>query len=73
MVRKVKEFVEAKEIPSTPNTIPGKMLKDDSVKLVPEFYNDDEISSCMTGKKDFASVKECRKRLHKQKRYFSAS
>jgi hypothetical protein len=50
MVRKVKELVKAKGILSTPNPKSGMMLKDDTVKLV--------CSRCMSGKKDFASVKE---------------
>jgi hypothetical protein len=67
MVRKAKELVKAKGILSSPNPKPGNMLKDDLVKLVPEFYDDDEISRCMPGKTDFASVKEQGKRVHKQK------
>jgi hypothetical protein len=34
------------------------MLKDDTGKLVSEFCVVGEISKCMPGKKDFASVKE---------------
>jgi hypothetical protein len=34
MVRKATELVKAKGILSTPNPKPGKMLKDDTVKLV---------------------------------------
>jgi hypothetical protein len=37
MVRKAKELVKAMGILSTPNPKTGKMLKDDTVKLVANF------------------------------------
>jgi hypothetical protein len=50
MVRKAKELVQAKGTLSTEDPKPGKMLKYDTVKLVPEFYDNDEISTCTPGK-----------------------
>jgi hypothetical protein len=59
MVRKAKELIETKGISSAPNNKPGKMLQDDKCEGL---YYDDEISSCMPGKDNFASVKECGKK-----------
>ena len=68
MARKTKELVKTKGILSTPNPKPGKMLSNDTVKLIHSFYNDDEISRCMPGIKDFITVKEQGKKVQKQKR-----
>jgi hypothetical protein len=73
MVRTAKELVKAKRMLSTPNPKPSKMLKYDTEKLVLEFYDDDdddEISRCMSGEKDFAFVKKHGKSVHRQKRSF---
>jgi hypothetical protein len=67
MARKAKAHVEAKRVLYTPSPKPGKALNVDTEKLVSEFYYDDEISRYMPGKKDFASVKEHGKEIHKQK------
>jgi hypothetical protein len=45
MVWKAKECVNAKGISSTPIPKPGKMMKYDTVKLDPEFCDDDEINT----------------------------
>jgi hypothetical protein len=43
------------------------MLEDVIMKLVHEFYDDDNyVCSCMPWKKDFASVKEHGKRVQKK-------
>ena len=68
MVRKAKQLVNTRGILSTPNPKPGKMLSNDTVKLVYNFFENDEISRCMPGKKDFISVKEDGRKVHKQKR-----
>jgi hypothetical protein len=73
MVRKVKQLVKAKEIPSTPNPKPGKIIKDDTVNVVPEFYDGDEISRRMSGKKDFASIKNMEKGFANKSSYFYAT
>jgi hypothetical protein len=44
MVRKTKEHVKANGILSTPNPKLGDMLKDDTVKIICEFHDVDEIS-----------------------------
>jgi hypothetical protein len=66
MCRKAEELVLVKGIPSTTNPKPGKMLKDDSVKPVHEFH-DDEICRCMLGKKIFCTCKRTWKKSHAQK------
>jgi excinuclease UvrABC nuclease subunit len=43
------------------------MLEDDIVKHVCVFYDDDEISRCVSGKKGLSSAKEHRNSVHKQK------
>jgi hypothetical protein len=67
MVRKTKELVKVNGILHKPNPEPGKMLKYGNVKSVLKFY-DDDISRCVPGKRDFASVKEQRRSVHRQKR-----
>ena len=68
MVRKAKDLVKEKGILSTPNPKPGNPLAAHTVKLVSEFYESDEVSRMMPGKKDFVSVKQGEKRVHVQKR-----
>jgi hypothetical protein len=52
MVRKAKELAKAKGILSTPNPKPGEMLKYDSVKIVLEFDDDNEISRRVPGERN---------------------
>jgi hypothetical protein len=54
MIRKVKELVNTSEIGSASNPTAGRMLRDDTGKLV----HDHEINRYMPGKRDVASVKE---------------
>lgn len=56
MVRKAKKLVKEKGILSTPNLRPGKTIKDDTVTIVKSFYNDDDISRCLPGKKDYKTI-----------------
>jgi hypothetical protein len=51
MARKARKLVKAKGLLSTANPKPGKIMKDDTVKLVCEFYDFGEISRCMSGTK----------------------
>jgi hypothetical protein len=46
------------------------MLKDNTVKLVSEFDDDDEISKCVPGRKDFASVKNTEEEFTNTNSYF---
>lgn len=69
MVRKAKQLVKEKGIMSTPNPKPGKILEAGTVNLVREFYESDNVSRIMPGKKDFVSVRQIDgSRVHVQKR-----
>ena len=68
MARKSKQLVRDKGILSTPNPKPGYSLPRHSVNLIKDFYESDDISRAMPGKKDFVSVREGEKRVHIQKR-----
>ena len=68
MARKAKNLFAEKGILSTPNPHPGHSLPQESVDLVTEFYQNDEVSRVMPGKKDFVSVKQVDGRVHVQKR-----
>lgn len=46
----------------------GKTLSEETVKLVKDFYESDEVSRLMPGKKDFVSVVTDKGRVHVQKR-----
>ena len=49
---------------STPDLKPGKTLNPETVNLVKKFYECDEISHQMSGKKDFVSIKVDGKAIH---------
>lgn len=74
MVRTVKKLVNEKGILSTPNPKPGKTLDEKTFKAVIDFYNNDEVSRVMPGKKDSVSVKSADgTRIHLQKRLVLAN
>ena len=56
---------EEKGILSVPNPRHGKTLSEDIRKVVVNFFEDDEFSRIMPGKKDYVSVA---KNVHKQRR-----
>ena len=68
MARKSKKLVEEKGVLSLPGPKPGPSLLPETVDIVRSFYESDDISRVMPGKKDFVSVKKEGKRLHVQKR-----
>ena len=69
MARKSKEIVQDKGVLSTPNPKAGHSLSAETVKLVTDFYNSEDISRTLPGKKDFVSVKQHDgKRVHVQKK-----
>ena len=68
MARKAKQLVEEKGILSTPNPKPGHSLPSKSVDLIKSFYESDDISRAMPGKKDFVSIRQGEKRVQVQKR-----
>jgi len=68
MARKSKELVKEKGILSLPGPKLGHSLLMEIVDLVKSFYNSEDISRIMPGKKDYVSVKVDDKRFHVQKR-----
>ena len=68
MARKSKQLVREKGVLSTPNPKPGHSLPLKSVDLIKSFYESDDISRAMPGKKDFVSIRQGEKRVHVQKR-----
>ena len=56
MARRSKQLVRDKGILSSPDPKAGPSLPSETVKLVINFYESDEISRMMPGKKDFVSV-----------------
>lgn len=68
MARSVKRLVREKGILSTPNPKPGKTLDEATTSLVKEFYNSDEVSRIMPGKKDFVTIREKGSKNQIQKR-----
>lgn len=68
MARKAKELVKSKGILSNPNPKHGCGLSLMTVNLVKDFYEFDDFSRIMPGKKDFVSVRQGDKRVHIQKR-----
>ena len=70
MVRTAKQLTKQKGILSTPNLKQGHQLSAEIISLVQEFYESDEVSRAMPGKKDFVSVKQAAGdgRIHLQKR-----
>ena len=68
MARKSKDLVKQKGVLSLPGPKPGPSLLPETVEIVHAFYEHDDISQVMPGKKDFVSVKQEGKRVHVQKR-----
>ena len=68
--RRAKKLAEEKGILSIPNTKPGNAISDETNTLVKEFYNNDDTSRQMPGKKDYVSMgrNSDGKPLHVQKR-----
>ena len=68
MARRAKQIVREKGILSTPNPKPGRSLPQASIEAVIHFYESDENSRMMPGKKDCISVRGAEGRITKQKR-----
>ena len=64
--RKVKSLVKEKGILSLPDPKPGHSLPQETAHLVVAFYESDESSRIMPGKKDFMSIKDAGGRRHIQ-------
>ena len=68
MAHKAKELVKKQGILSSPNPKHGSGLPLTTVNLIKKFYELDDISCIMPGKKDFVSVRQDGKWIHVQKR-----
>ena len=68
MAREAKQLVREKGIFSTPNPKPGRSLPQTSIDVVVHFYESDENSRVMPGKKDCISVRGAEGRITIQKR-----
>lgn len=68
MVNKSRELLKSGGIMSSPIMKHGKPLSDETVTMVKSFYESDDVSRLMPGKKDFVSVKGVEGRNHVQKR-----
>lgn len=68
MARKAKSLVKEKGIMSCPDPKPGKTLDHIVADKVKQFYNSDDVSRIMPGKKDFVAMKVNGKKEHVQKR-----
>lgn len=68
MARKCKQLVRDKGVLSSPDPKPGQALSLDIIKTVTDFYESDEVSRMMPGKKDFVSTKQQGQRIQVQKR-----
>jgi hypothetical protein len=51
MIRRAKQLVMDQGIMSTPNLKPGKTLNEVTVEVVKSFYDSDEVSRVVPGKK----------------------
>lgn len=65
--RQAKKLLSEKGVMSSPDPKPGRTLDPATIALVQEFYENDEVSRQMPGKKDFVSVVKDGKRVHIQK------
>lgn len=68
MVKQSRDLLESSGILASPTIKHGKSLSDETVKMIKNFYESDEVSRLMPGKKDFVSVKGIEGRVHIQKR-----
>ena len=68
MARKAKDLVREKGVFATPNPNLGHPIAPKTADLVRGFYESDDVSRIMPGKKDFVSVKQGEHRAHIQKR-----
>ena len=69
MVRIARQLVKQKGILSTPNPRTGHGLAVETLDVVQRFYESDEVSRVMPGRKDFVSVREAGGCVHIQKRF----
>lgn len=68
MARKAKSLVKEKGIMCCPDPKPGKTLDQNVIDKVKDFYNSDDVSRVMPGRKDFVAMTVNGKKEHVQKR-----
>ena len=68
MAQKAKDLVREKGVFATPNPKLGHLIAPKTADLVRGFYESDDVSRIMPGKKGFVSVKQGEQRVHIQKR-----
>lgn len=69
MARRTKALVEARGILSAPmKKMPSNRLSEETVKLIQEFYTDDEVSRACAGKREYVRVNEDGTIIKKQRR-----
>jgi len=68
LVKKARQLKKAHGILASPDKKQGKVLPQEVVQAVIEFYQDEDISRMCPCKKEFVSVKENGMRIQKQKR-----
>lgn len=73
MARSVKVLVKEKGVLSTPNPKPGKTLGVNIAESVKDFYNSDEVSRMMPGKKDCVTIRNEHRKIQVQKRLVLAN
>ena len=56
MARAVKALVKEKGVLSTPNPKPGRTVSENVAESVKDFYNSDEVSRMMPGKKNMSPL-----------------
>lgn len=67
MVRKTASLMHDQGILPTPQPKKGRPLQPETVELIKQYYEDDEVSRQMPGKKDCVSVKEDGKKCSNKK------
>jgi hypothetical protein len=67
MITRAKQLVMDHGIMSSPNPKPGKTLLEVTAEVVKSFYNSDEVSRVMSGKKDYTSIKVSGVKIDEQK------
>jgi hypothetical protein len=67
MIMRAKQLVLNQGIMSSPNLKPGKTLNEVTVEVVKSFYNSDEVSTVMLGKKDCVFIKVSGVKIQEQK------
>lgn len=66
-------MVKEKGVLSTPNPKPGRTVSENVAESVKDFYNSDEVSRMMPGKKDYVTIRNKDGKVQIQKRLVLAN